>query len=224
MFDQIEATILSALQTIFDQFGWMGVFGLMVLENATGVTPNELILAFAGWMLIEKHGIAPGFILVGGVYAGFGSAVGASIVYWVARSGGRPMIDRFAKLFRIDLSLLSKSEEQMRKWGAWLVFAGRVLPGIRMLVSIPAGLAKIPFVKFFFATFIGAYIWCTLFIGAGYILGQEWMLISDYLKTHLPLVIILTTIAGVACLVWQFRERISGLCWPKIKKINQEKS
>jgi membrane protein DedA with SNARE-associated domain len=224
MLDQIEAAILSTLQTIFDQFGWMGVFGLMVLENATGVTPNELILAFAGWMLIEKHGIAPGFILVGGLYAGFGSAVGASVVYWVARSGGRPMIDRFAKLFHINLSLLSRSEEQMQKWGAWLVFAGRVLPGIRMLVSIPAGLAKISFVKFFFATFIGAYIWCTLFIGAGYILGQEWMLISDYLKKHTPLVVSLAAIAGVTYLVWRFRKRIPELDWPWIKKIDQEKS
>lgn len=162
MLDQIEATILSALQTIFDQFGWAGVFGLMVFENATGITPSEVILAFAGWMLIERHGIAPSFILLGGIYAGLGSAVGASITYWVARIGGRPMIDRFAKFFRLDPSLIAKSEEQMHKWGTGLVLIGRVIPGIRTLVSIPAGLAKIPFSKFFFATFIGAYIWCTL--------------------------------------------------------------
>jgi membrane protein DedA with SNARE-associated domain len=224
MLDQIEATILSALQVIFDQFGWVGVFGLMVLENATGVTPNELILTFAGWMLIEHHGIAPSFILVGGIYAGFGSAVGASIVYWVARSGGRPMIDRFAKFFRINLSLLSRAEEQMQKRGAWIIFAGRVLPGIRMLVSIPAGLARIPFPKFFFATFLGAYIWCTLFIGAGYLLGHEWMLISDYIKTHAPLVFALIAVTGGAYLVWHFRQRIAALSWMKTKKINQEKS
>ena len=224
MLDQIEATILSALQTIFDQFGWVGVFGLMVLENATGVTPNELILTFAGWMLIERHGIAPSFILVGGIYAGFGSAVGASIVYWVARSGGRPMIDRFAKFFRIDLSLLSRAEEQMQKRGAWLVFAGRVLPGIRMLISIPAGLARIPFQKFFFATFLGAYIWCTLFIGAGYLLGHEWMLISHYIKTHAPLVFALIAVTGGAYLAWHFRQRLAALTWMKTKNINQEKS
>jgi membrane protein DedA with SNARE-associated domain len=224
MLDQIEATILSALQIIFDQFGWVGVFGLMVLENATGVTPNELILTFAGWMLIEHHGIAPGFILVGGIYAGFGSAVGASIVYWVARNGGRPIIDRFAKFFRINLSLLSRAEEQMHKRGAWIIFAGRVLPGIRMLVSIPAGLARIPFPKFFFATFLGAYIWCTLFIGAGYLLGHEWMLISDYIKTHTPLVLALIAVMGGSYLVWCFRQRIAALTWIKTKKINQEKS
>jgi membrane protein DedA with SNARE-associated domain len=213
MLDQIEAAILSTLQTIFDQFGWMGVFGLMVLENATGVTPNELILTFAGWMLIERHGIAPGFIFVGGLYAGFGSAVGASIVYWVARRGGLPMIERFAKFFRIDISLLSRSEEQVRKWGAWLVFAGRVLPGIRMLVSIPAGLAGIPFPKFFIATFLGAYVWCTLFIGAGYLLGHEWMLISDYIKTHIPLVVSLALLAAGTYLAWHFRERFPAPAW-----------
>ncbi|MBI5951852.1 MAG: DedA family protein [Chloroflexi bacterium] len=224
MLDQIEATILSALQTIFDQFGWVGVFGLMVLENATGVTPNELILTFAGWMLIERHGIAPGFILVGGLYAGFGSAVGASIVYWVARNGGRPMIERFAKFFRIDLSLLSRAEDQMQKWGAWIIFAGRVLPGIRMLVSIPAGLARIPFPKFFFATFLGAYIWCTLFIGAGYLLGHEWMLISDYIKKHIPLVMSLVVVAGGLYLAWHFRKRIPALAWIKTKKLDNNES
>jgi len=163
-------------------------------------------------MLIERHGIAPGFILVGGLYAGFGSAVGASIIYWVARNGGRPIIDRFAKFFRINLSLLSRAEEQMQQRGVWIIFAGRVLPGIRMLVSIPAGLARIPFPKFFFATFLGAYIWCTLFIGAGYLLGHEWMLISDYIKTHVPSVFALIAVTSGAYLIWQ------------TKKINQEKS
>ena len=84
MLDSIEQTILSALQVIFDQFGWYGVFGLMVFENATGITPSEIILAFAGWMLIERHGIPPSFILLAGFYAGLGSAIGASITYWIA--------------------------------------------------------------------------------------------------------------------------------------------
>jgi membrane protein DedA with SNARE-associated domain len=221
MLDQIEATILSALQTIFDQFGWAGVFGLMVFENATGITPSEVILAFAGWMLIERHGIAPSFILLGGIYAGLGSAIGASITYWVARSGGRPMIDKFVKFFHLDPSLIARSEEQMHKWGAGLVLIGRVIPGIRTLVSIPAGLAKIPFVKFFFATFIGAYIWCTLLIGAGYILGHEWMLVSGYIKHHLPLVAALGLFAIGAYIIFQYRRRILALTWTKTRKMDQ---
>jgi membrane protein DedA with SNARE-associated domain len=213
MLDQIETTILSTLQTIFDQFGWAGVFGLMVFENATGITPSEVILAFAGWMLIERHGITPYFIPLAGVYAGLGSAVGASITYWVARLGGRPVIDRFAKIFRIDTALITKAEEQTQKWGAGIVMIGRVIPGIRTLISIPAGLAKIPFIKFFLATFIGAYIWCTLLIGAGYILGHEWMLVSSYIKQHLPLALSLGVFGICAYLVYHYRSHLPSLAW-----------
>jgi membrane protein DedA with SNARE-associated domain len=225
MFDQIEITILSALQTIFDQFGWAGVFGLMVLENATGITPSEVILAFAGWMLIERHDIAPSFILVGGVYAGLGSAIGASIMYWVARLGGRPVVDRFAKFFRIDTAHIATAEAQMHKWGAGLVLIGRVIPGIRTLVNIPAGIARIPFHKFFIATFIGAYIWCTLLIGAGYVLGHEWKLISEYIKTHLPLVLSLGAF-GVGAYILYHYARNNGLkfyLWkPEVKPLDSK--
>ena len=222
MLDQIETTILSALQTIFDQFGWAGVFGLMIFENATGITPSEIILAFAGWMLIEQHGVAPAFILVAGLYAGIGSAIGASITYWVARIGGRPMIEKFAKLLRIDLSIIANIEEQMHKWGTGLVLIGRVIPGMRTLISIPAGLAKIPFAKFFIASFIGAYIWCTLLIGAGYVLGHEWMLVSEAIKQHLPLVLSLGLFTAGAYIIWQYRERIPALAWMKTKRMDNK--
>ncbi len=218
MFEQFETTILSALQSLFDQFGWAGVFGLMIFENATGITPNEIILTFAGWMLIERHGLSPAFIPLGGLYAGLGSAIGASIVYWVARLGGRPMVDRFAKIFRINPALITKAEEQMHRWGSGLVLIGRVIPGIRMLISIPAGLAKIPFLKFFIATFIGAYVWCTLLIGAGYVLGHEWMLISNYIKTHLPLVGSLVVVAGLGYLGYHFREPLKVFIQLKLLK------
>ena len=144
MFDQIETFVLSTLQTVFDQFGWAGVFGLMIFENATGITPSEIILAFAGWMLIERHGISPTFIPLAGLYAGLGSAIGASITYWVARLGGRPMIEKFARIFRIDMRYIEKVEEQCRKWGSGIVLVGRVIPGVRTLVSIPAGLVEQP--------------------------------------------------------------------------------
>src|SRR5512144_928562 len=176
MLDSIEQTILSALQMIFDQFGWYGVFGLMIVENATGISPSEIILAFAGWMLIEHHDIQPAFILLAGFYAGLGSAIGASITYWAARIGGRPLVDRFTNLFHIDVKYIEQIENQCRKWGTGVVFVGRMIPGVRTLISIPAGMVRISFPKFFLASLAGAYIWCTILIGAGYMLGQEWQL------------------------------------------------
>jgi len=186
MLDTIETFILGTLQTIYDQFGWGGVFSMMIFENATGITPSEIVLSLAGWMLIEAHGQHPSLILLGGLYAGFGSAIGASVAYWVARLGGRPVVEKFARWFRIDLAHIERAETHVQRWGIGLVLFGRVIPGVRTLVSIPAGLARIRFGTFFAATFAGASVWCSLLIGAGYLLGHEWILISHYLKAYFP--------------------------------------
>lgn len=220
MLDSIEATVLSALQTIFDQFGWSGVFGLMIFENATGITPSEIILAFAGWMLIERHTLHPSVIFLGGFYAGLGSAIGASITYWVARLGGRPVIEKFARIFRIDMAHVARAEEQIHKFGTGLVLIGRVIPGVRTLISIPAGLVRIPFPNFFFATFAGAYIWCTLLIGVGYVLGHEWMLISQHIKQYLPLILAGGFLVLLGYVLFHFRASLStslAWLWPKRK-------
>lgn len=123
------------------------------------------------------------------------------------------MIEKFAKIFRMDMSMLNKAENQIQKWGSGLVLIGRMIPGVRTLISIPAGLAKIPFPKFFVATFIGAYIWCTLLIGAGYVLGHEWMLISDYIKQRLPLVLSIGVFGMGAYLIYQYRSHLPSLAW-----------
>ena len=67
MIDSLEQTIIDTLQTIFDQFGWIGVTGLMIFENATGITPSEIILSFAGWFLIQRHDVSPVFIPLAGL-------------------------------------------------------------------------------------------------------------------------------------------------------------
>jgi membrane protein DedA with SNARE-associated domain len=183
---ELETIILSAIQTIYDAWGWFGVAAMLIFENATGITPSEIILGLAGWMLIAEHQLPPSMIPIGGFYAAIGSVLGASIAYWVARLGGRPLIDKLARWVRIDPAHITSAEKQFQRWGTGLVLVGRVMPGIRTLISIPAGLARMPFVTFFVATFIGAYVWCTLLIGAGYMLGHEWTLISTYLKQWLP--------------------------------------
>ncbi len=182
---EIETIILSTIQSIYDAWGWFGVAALLTFENATGITPSEVILGLAGWMLIAEHQLHPSMIFVGGLYAALGSALGASIMYWIARLGGRPLIDKLARWVRIDPQHIHRTEKQFHKWGTGLVLMGRVMPGVRTLINIPAGLVRMTFTRFLIATFVGAYIWCTLLIGAGYVLGREWSLISTYLKDHL---------------------------------------
>lgn len=213
MLDTIEETILSTLQVVFDQFGWAGVFGLMIFENATGITPSEIILAFAGWMLIERHALPPSLILLGGGVAAVGSAIGASITYWVARLGGRPVIEKFARFFRMDLGYITYAERQVHRFGAGIVLFGRVIPGVRTLISIPAGLARMPFPRFFLATLAGAYLWCTLLVGIGYILGHEWMLISQYIKQYLPFILAAGFLALGGYLLFLYRKGSLSLPW-----------
>jgi membrane protein DedA with SNARE-associated domain len=183
---ELDTIILSVAHTLYNAWGWFGVAFLLVFENATGITPSEIILGLAGWMLISEHQLPPTMILVGGFYSAIGSTLGASIGYWVARLGGRPLIDKLARWLQIQPAHITRAENQFHRWGPELVLVGRVIPGVRTLVSIPAGLARMPFFTFFVATFIGAYIWCSLLIGAGYILGHEWAIISLHLKQFFP--------------------------------------
>ena len=217
MFETLETQILGALQSVYDQFGWGGVFSMMVFENATGITPSEIVLSLAGWMLIDAHGLHPSMILLGGLYAGLGSAIGASIAYWVARLGGRPMVEKFAYWFRIDLKHVEAMDGHVRRWGIGLVLFGRVIPGVRTLVSIPAGLARMPFPAFFTATFAGAYIWCTLLIGIGYVLGHEWMLVSQYLKDYFPYIMAGGFGLLAVYLLYIYRASLPRLAWVRVR-------
>jgi len=185
-----ETYLLSVIHSIYNAWGWFGVAALLTFENATGITPSEIILGLAGWMLISEPQLPPSMIFLGGLYATIGSVLGASITYWVARLGGRPLVDKLAFWVRMESAHIDRAEKQFHRWGTGLVLVGRVIPGIRTLINIPAGLARMPFITFIAVSFIGSYVWCTMLLGAGYVLGNEWTLISTYLKLALPYLLI----------------------------------
>lgn len=212
---EIENWILGTLQTLFDTWGWWGVVGMMAFENLTSISPSEIILALAGWMLISAHELPVTMIFLGGFYAAVGSVLGASVAYWTARLGGRPVVERMARWVKIQPAQITKVEQQFDRYGPGLVLIGRMIPGVRTMVSIPAGLARMNFAKFFAATFVGAYFWCTLLIGAGYLLGHEWSLISQYVKQGLPYLVFGGLLAmGVFLLV---SRRTLALAWARIR-------
>jgi len=218
LISQIETWILGWLQTLFDTWGWWGVAGMMAFENLTSITPSEIILALAGWMLISAHELTVTVIFLGGFYAAVGSVLGASAAYWTARLGGRPVVERMARWVRIQPAHIASAERQFDRYGAGLVLIGRVIPGVRTMVSIPAGLARMNFARFFAATFVGSYLWCTLLIGAGYLLGHEWPLIGQYVKQGLPYLVFGGLLAtGVFLLL---SRRTLALAWAKIRNTN----
>ena len=142
MFEQLEHLIITNLQSVYDHIGWLGVTGLLVFENATGIIPSEIILGLAGWMLLAAHEAPLYSIPIWSAVAALGSTVGASIAYWAASLGGRPIVDLMAKWFRIDQQHILQAEQKFHRWGPGIVFFGRMIPGVRTLINIPAGLAR----------------------------------------------------------------------------------
>lgn len=189
MIAELENQIISALFIVFDRFGWFGVAGLLAFENATGITSSEIILGMAGWLLLAVQDASPTMILVSGLYAALGSVTGASTTYWLVRLGGRPAVDRVTHWLRIDSRHIQRLEALLERWGPGLILFGRMVPGVRTLITIPAGLGRMPFPKFLVFTFIGAYMWCTSIIGLGFFVGHEWPMIKEWIERFTPLVI-----------------------------------
>lgn len=201
--EQVELHIIAGLQALFDRLGWLGVAGVMAFENATGILPSEIVLGLAGWMLLAAHSEPPAAILIGGLFAALGSAAGASLTYWLARLGGRPAVEGLMRRFRLDADPLRRAEGLFRRWGPGLVLVGRMIPGLRTWVTIPAGLAAMPFLPFLVLSLTGSYLWCTLLLAAGYALGHEWKAVGELLSRTTPGAI--AVLGVILWAVWQVR-------------------
>ena len=113
------------------------------------------------------------FVIAMGLFIAVVSVAGEFAIYWAARLGGRPLVERLVTRgwLRVDAKRAQRTEELFERWGLRLVIFGRILPGVRTLVSVPAGLTQMNFGLFASAAFSGAYIWNTLLVGIGYALG-----------------------------------------------------
>jgi membrane protein DedA with SNARE-associated domain len=113
------------------------------------------------------------FVIVMGLLIAIVSVTGEFVTYWAARLGGRPLVERLTNRgwLRVDSQRAQRTEDLFARWGIRLVIFGRIFPGVRTLVSIPAGLTRMNFGLFAGAAFSSAYIWNTLLVGVGYALG-----------------------------------------------------
>jgi membrane protein DedA with SNARE-associated domain len=111
------------------------------------------------------------FVLTMGLLLAVSSVIGEIITYWVARIGGRALVERFSRWLRVDTRHMDRADLLFTRWGVGLVMFGRILPGVRTLVSVPAGMTRMNFGLFFGASFGGAYVWNTLLVAVGYLFG-----------------------------------------------------
>ena len=175
MIHEIANTIV---QYIGDM-GYWGIFLLMFLESTFFPFPSEIIMVPAGYLAYKGEMNLYIVILVGIL----GSLLGALLNYYLAMLFGRKFILKYGKYFFIKEQTLEKLDKFFEKHGEISTFTGRLIPGIRQLISLPAGLSKMNLFKFSLYTSIGAGIWVIVLVAVGYAVGSNEELISEYLRS-----------------------------------------
>lgn len=163
---------------------------LMAIESACIPLPSEIIMPLAGWMLILDKGHGALFTLVAGFYGALGCVLGSAVAYWVGKWGGRPLIERYGKYVLISHRDLDTADRWFARYGQWTVFLSRLLPIVRTFISFPAGVARMPFVKFIIYSFVGSFLWCLGLAYGGYLLGDNWGTLRDAIRPfEIPILI-----------------------------------
>jgi membrane protein DedA with SNARE-associated domain len=188
---------------LIDAFGALGVALLMALENLFPPIPSELILPFAGFLVGRGElGFLPALVA-----STAGSLSGAVILYGLGRWGGRNLILRYGRYLRVKEADLDRAEGWFDKYDEWVVLFGRMVPGVRSVVSIPAGMLRTPFLQFVLLTTAGSAAWNALLLGAGWYLGENWQQIAGVVGSVSNFVLVFFAVALVAAAIWWWRRR-----------------
>ena len=206
---------------IISNMGYIGIFILMTIESAGIPIPSEIIMTYAGF-LASGNGI-PHLVLVafiGSMGTAFGSAIGYGIGAW----GGKPFVDKYGKYFGLSTQKMLWAEKWFCKYGESACIYTRLLPVVRTIVNIPAGLLGMNFYKFIFYSIVGSFPWCLVLSTVGYVLGVNWQSIMRYTHMFSVLIVALIVILVLGCVVlyallkvgivkWQTVEKYLGFIW-----------
>ena len=169
--------IVEFVVNIAREFGYLGIFVMMFLESTFFPFPSEVAMIPAGYLAVKGEMSLTLAILVGTA----GSLLGALFNYFLARKYGRAGVLKFGKYFFFNEEKLEKMEKFFVKHGSFSTFVARLIPGVRQLVSLPAGLSRMHLGKFALHTTLGAGLWVTVLALLGYFIGDNEGLIKEYL-------------------------------------------
>ena len=187
-----------SLSKVLRDFGYAGLALLMLAETVFPPIPSEAVLPLAGY-LVERGEFSYVLVLLTSTA---GSVLGAMVLYEAARHGGRPFAERFLRFAHMQPEKLDDAERWFARRGALIVLLGRCVPGMRSLVSLPAGLLRMPRLQYLGLTLLGSAIWNAVLVTVGYLLGSQWERVADVIgPVSKPLVAI--AVVGVGgWLLW----------------------
>jgi membrane protein DedA with SNARE-associated domain len=194
--------VLDQLTALIAQYGYPAVFAAAFLEVIFPPIPSEIVFPLVGFTA-QSRGLglenAIGMATVGAL----GSTVGAIVIYYLAKYLGRAAILRYGRYMRVGENELQKAEKWFAKHGPVAVFSARMVPGVRELISIPAGIGGMGIPKFVAYTFAGSLVWSIALTLVGFYLGEAWSQFADQLSAAFTTV----TVAILAAIV------MGGIAW-----------
>ncbi len=168
--------IFEHLRWFFATFGYWAVVIVLLLENAGVPVPGETTLLFASFLAWEGELRLP-WIIVFGIAA---CTAGDNLGYWIGMRGGRPLLERYKRLFRISDAKIEQAEGVFARYGAATVFFARFVFGLRIVAGPLAGVLRMPWRRFFLFNFFGATVWVTVIALVGFFFGRQWDTLVDY--------------------------------------------
>jgi len=193
-------TLIHLMESWVIDYGYLAIFLLMLAESACIPFPSEVTMLVGGWYAATGD---LNFFWVGAMGV-LGNVVGSWLAYGVGRTMGRGVLDRYGKYVLIRSHDIDKAEIWWERYGEAATFFSRLLPVIRTFISLPAGIAKMPFGKFTLYTFLGCIPWTYALTWLGVVVEDNWERVLDYFD--LPTLII-GTLVVVAAVVWYLRRR-----------------
>ena len=183
-------------------WGYAGIFVLMAIESSFFPFPSEVVLIPAGYLAYQGQ-MDLSLILLASIT---GCLAGAFFNYGFALWVGRPFLERYGRYFFIRPAMLHQADAFFAKHGAISTFTGRLIPGIRQLISLPAGLCRMRLTTFTLYTGVGAGIWSAILIALGYFIGGNETLLKQNL--HLVTLVVLVCVGLILAgyYVWQRRQ------------------
>jgi len=196
------------VQRVVAAGGYPVVFLFIMLESTLVPIPSELVMPFAGFMASKGEFSLPVILVINSV----GALVGSGLCYAIGVVGGKPFLVNYGKYFLVREHDIVRTEAFFAKHGEKTILIGRFLPVIRHVISVPAGIARMPLPGFFLQTFLGSTIWGGVLILLGYYVGANWEVLSSTLKRvdHvIAAILVLALVAlGIRFVVRRRRERL----------------
>jgi membrane protein DedA with SNARE-associated domain len=168
---ELIQSLLASYQHSLQTGGYAYIVFLMALESSVVPLPSEVVIPPAVIFAMAGHSnmTLPGIVIAGAV----GSLLGASVMYWVSRVAGRPLIVKYGRLVLITPGNVEQAERWSQRFGSFGIFLSRMLPVVRHLIGIPAGIVRMRYWKFSLYTFLGSLFWCGVLVYVSKIAGQD---------------------------------------------------